>query len=821
MPITLKHINYADSNNIKLAKVNYNFDQLVANGGGPMGPQGALGQSGPQGTTGQMGFQGPIGDQGFQGPLGPATGNFWNKIPASAIDVETLNPVSNALDQFAPVVNIGYVENDPEYGPTAKLPLVGGKTQFQWRINRRSNASTNLRFLNSNLPGNLYDFKLQSLGAIQKMSMGFYDIGSGYTNSISTYKAGTTSFKGSNPSTESLTINDTAATFYTDTVFDSPAVIKRNLIIQDPTAATDKIAISSDNTGWVKFKSVQELGGTVPFGTIVSILPSIYADNSNFINSETINQGDTSPINITAGRGVGNYAGWYLCNGQQWTDGVMSVPELVNYNVPKLGNFIYDIEDNGLSSSPFGQGVAITPSPFKTHITGGSDIGMDVNLVSGLSYTVTSTVSASDVEVGPNNGTTYKLKQLPQIIYLGRNDLYWQQPGTNQNPPVPLNIFLDDINTGINKLNPDPYTVANINNQPANVSHQFQSFDINLTGGYYWSGTAASIIASITGLTTLPPYLTITGVTFGTGTYPTSIKINFSVSSHPSTAANITLGINTSGLITLATVPITLIRHDNSYGTSPTQYYTCSTPSTTTVNYNFNTGYYDYQLVYTAQPGYTFATTQFPGIFGATVYDGGFAWSPPAGSGWIIVKGPWTDYSLSNGNTTLTVNLRLDQVPLTGYATTIGYEIQILTNPTAPRISAPANATAEISPNNGTGIVTKNLTIENSTGGTVYLWVGIHQFYYTGSGGNAAISAEALFYYTDWLGFLVSELKSVGAIATTTGNFTNYSPSYTLPTGSTISCTFKRFATTDGQHDVKIYWSTSSLVTSTKTPILY
>ena len=54
MPISLKHINYtSDSDTIKLDKVNYNFDQLVANGGGPRGPQGAVGQTGPQGNTGQ------------------------------------------------------------------------------------------------------------------------------------------------------------------------------------------------------------------------------------------------------------------------------------------------------------------------------------------------------------------------------------------------------------------------------------------------------------------------------------------------------------------------------------------------------------------------------------------------------------------------------------------------------------------------------------------------------------------------------------------------------------------------------------------------
>jgi len=810
MPITLKHINHTDSASIKLAKVNYNFDQLVANGGGPMGPQGALGQTGPQGTTGQMGFQGPIGDEGFQGPDGPATGNFWNKLPASTIDVETLNPISNAVDQFAPVVNIGYIDQDPEYGATAKLPLVGGKTPFQWRINRRSNASNNLTFLNSEsaISGNAYNFRLESIGNAAHMSMGFLQ----YTDSYSEYTAGTTSFRGSITSTESFTINDTVATFYKDTVFDSPAVIKENLIIQDSTAGTDKIAISSNNNGLVKFKSVQELGGTVPFGTIVSILPSIFADNTKFINTETINQGDTSPINITAGKGVGNYEGWYLCNGQQWTDGVMTGPALVNYNVPMLGNFNYNIQDNNLSTNPFSQGSAVS-SNFRTHITGGSDIGMDVNLVSGLSYTVTSTVSTSTVQVGPSTtGTTYKLKQLPQIIYLGRNDLYWQQPGTNQNPPVPLTILLDDANNGANKLNPDPYPVATITNRPAGASYSFGT-SVTAPAGYYWS-TAPSI-GSITGL---PGYMTITGITLGSGTYPNIIMIMFSISSHPSSIANVTLGINTSTLTTLATVPITLIRHDNSYGTSPTQYYTCSTPSTTVVNYNFNTGYYDYQLVYTAQPGWKFTPTQFSGLFAGTTYDGGFAWSPPAGSGWIIVKGPWTDYSLSNNDTTLTVNLRLDQVPLTGYLTTIGYEIQITVTPTAPRISQRSQPFNEITQANGTQVVTNNLTIENGTGATVYLWLGVYQ----GSGTiNSAVYTDVSFSYVDWLGFTQTQTLSIWPANGTPVNTQYYSTSSYPLTGGSVTSVFKRYGTTDSSHSVKLFWSTSPSSTSPKTQLIY
>ena len=57
MALNLKQIFVADSDQIKLDKVNYNFDQLVANGGGPQGPQGI---QGPTGMTGPIGFFGPF-----------------------------------------------------------------------------------------------------------------------------------------------------------------------------------------------------------------------------------------------------------------------------------------------------------------------------------------------------------------------------------------------------------------------------------------------------------------------------------------------------------------------------------------------------------------------------------------------------------------------------------------------------------------------------------------------------------------------------------------------------------------------------------------
>jgi len=70
MALNLKEIFEGDSDIIKISKLNYNFDQLLANGGGPQGPQGiqgVTGISGPIGSTGPSGATGATGASGSNG----------------------------------------------------------------------------------------------------------------------------------------------------------------------------------------------------------------------------------------------------------------------------------------------------------------------------------------------------------------------------------------------------------------------------------------------------------------------------------------------------------------------------------------------------------------------------------------------------------------------------------------------------------------------------------------------------------------------------------------------------------------------------------
>ena len=74
MAITIYEIIASDTVSQFADKVNYNFDQLLQNGGGPAGPQGPQGPFGPTGPQGIIGPQGIRGSKWFQGSSFPTTG---------------------------------------------------------------------------------------------------------------------------------------------------------------------------------------------------------------------------------------------------------------------------------------------------------------------------------------------------------------------------------------------------------------------------------------------------------------------------------------------------------------------------------------------------------------------------------------------------------------------------------------------------------------------------------------------------------------------------------------------------------------------------
>ena len=109
MAINIQEILHpSDSDSIKFEKINYNFDQILANGGGPVGPKG---QKGIQGVVGLTGQKGELGEKGIKGDSGETT-SPWKSI---AIDLDALDGVNNVTflkpkpgtDKETPVIWLG------------------------------------------------------------------------------------------------------------------------------------------------------------------------------------------------------------------------------------------------------------------------------------------------------------------------------------------------------------------------------------------------------------------------------------------------------------------------------------------------------------------------------------------------------------------------------------------------------------------------------------------------------------------------------------------------------------------------------------------
>ena len=534
MAINLKQISVSDSDNIKLDKINYNFDQLVSNGGGPQGIIGPKGDTGPQGVTGATGEKGYQGYQGAQGPQGSNDTASWTRILGSGANLtaDTILPIHDNTMQYPPVVSVGFLETDPEYN-TAQ-PFSNGNSPYQWIINRKNHFKSNLRLTNAGIT-DYFDFIMNhdSLTGQNDLTI---QSNEGILSTINWY-AQNHIFKSNVTGANLLKISDSSIEYNTDTIFNRPVTINRNLTIGNSNAGVNKIAVASDNSGKVTFKTALEIGGIVPIGTIVSILPSVFMDSTKFVDSQIYDASNAPaknlPIRITVGGGVGDYAGWYLCNGKTWTDGID------NYQVPDLNSFSYSISDNTTSYDSNSQGnVNITNDD--TSLIGGADASLVATTPSPGIYSINGSVQTTDLSVASNGSTTFKIKKLPQIIYLGVEDLYWTDKGTL--PQVNNTYIFDDLNNTVTGCT----TVTKVIGHMEGIVSPALTFTVIITAPstYYFQTipTTASFIELESGYT-------ITNVASGGGTYPNSIVVTVSVSLHDFAGTTRNIQFNTIGNI--------------------------------------------------------------------------------------------------------------------------------------------------------------------------------------------------------------------------------------------------------------------------------
>ena len=447
MTINLKQIRVFDTDNIKLDKINYNFDQLIVNGGGPKGYNGPDGPLGPQGFQGVQGYQGPRGPQGAQGPNASSAASYWTPVAQNLSVVNSVaatlfskHPASGTIPTFAAVVGAGYIgaiaPNIPDNGYIMQQSNTSGLPKYQWVVNRRSGkVISNIWLTSSDVTNNAFNISMETTPGIilpHKLYLGFNNNQNSQLNLVSKEHIIRSALTGDNLlKIADITSLTPGGEINVDSLFKSKVTFNQKLNISDNSPALNKIVTAVDITGLVTYKTTDDLGGSVKIGTIISILPSIFSNGANFIDYQSI---DTSsnpnvPIQIRIGAGIGDYAGWYVCNGQTWKDG-----GAVSFTVPDTNSYSFQITSNPITADPNSQGYVLVTND-EIQILGGADININALQIGTVTaqYSVTTTNSAGNTDLTANpSGSGFQIKKLPQIIYLGANNLYWSQLGIGQ-----------------------------------------------------------------------------------------------------------------------------------------------------------------------------------------------------------------------------------------------------------------------------------------------------------------------------------------------------------------------------------------------------
>lgn len=414
--LNLKEILNTDSDIQKFDKINYNFDQIMSNGGGPMGSQGAQGPQGFTGLTGDTGAQGAQGPQGPQGAKGDTGIDHWTVNPGTNND--TFVPTHDGNKLNPPTVMVGVDVLDPIYNNVI--------TDAVMLINRKSSAYTyNYQLLDDSVSaasGNFAYTKLELINGKTVKTDGFDHIYDTISKRIAeTHVLG-------NGTVDYIIINANSLNVNVPAIFAAGVSVNGGpLEFNIGAPAAGDILVSVDNIGTASWKSLSSIGGAVPVGTVVSILTPVFLDANNFEKGYEQQLNVDDPLKINFGRGIGNYTGWYLCNGKTWTNGAA-----FNYEVPDLSSFSYSIDATPIPprTTGLGQGGVIHTNNIIA-IPGGAGVQMSAAYASGT-YTITTPVPNTTVDplYTAASGTQYNLYKMIHIVYVGETGLYWSDSGS-------------------------------------------------------------------------------------------------------------------------------------------------------------------------------------------------------------------------------------------------------------------------------------------------------------------------------------------------------------------------------------------------------
>jgi len=331
MAINIKELFSGDSSNIQLDKINYNFDQIVANGGGPIGLTGSKGDVGPQGAKGE---KGDTGSQGIKGDPGTATDYFVREEYSS--DYYSLSPVSDALHGSPAAIILGSltVPGDSPEDLGDEVPL---------KLYSRLSGSLRLADMSS---AYYVDVESRQSGGNFTLNFNKSPLGSGdyiYT------------FNGENLILKSGGVNKVNLGAVTST-FDSAIVLNSSLKITSGAAANRYLkSDASGNASWATLTTA------VPIGTIVMVSKFVLDSNVNWTGTYPA-VGDYDYV----GRGTGSWEGWYYCYGKTWVTGSTSfeTPDMrERYPIGYVGSPLsFAGVSTDVNSAAVGSGIASNTS---------------------------------------------------------------------------------------------------------------------------------------------------------------------------------------------------------------------------------------------------------------------------------------------------------------------------------------------------------------------------------------------------------------------------------------------------------------------------
>jgi hypothetical protein len=495
MSINIKEIFQSDNLSVSQDKINYNFDQILANGGGPQGLKG------DKGTTGALGSIGPKGDKGEVGAAGPKgnTGadGYWDlETYVSPIDQHTLIPkiqptsgstvgdkptnillgvtdpadAENAINKSSLFTLIDEnngsdwtnlisfrLKSGSAYSATTgvirMIPTSGGA-----RLKIAANGGNNIFELQSN------DIQLNDGNGITKLRI---------TNSLNE-AAGTWNFLASstiNIHATGFLNNDGTSNLYGNNNIGAPAKynniyggtnIMGDFLKIKPAGTTpvlNKILVAQDTDGYVAWRNPTEVIGMYPQGSIMFVSPTEITDTYFWLTNYDMNPSlitDPNAYWFGRGRNGTRWAGWYLLMGQTnaWYYSNTTLFSYVPTNVPgsiiigasgpddKVG-VTNDIFDSSMGLKKFnplngpsatnGYGANYQPQLRGTYTGGGSNTAMNIprDLTNFLD----------------NDGTYYDTLAsgaMADPIITGNPKIYPDDPGLSF-MPLPMAIYLGRV----------------------------------------------------------------------------------------------------------------------------------------------------------------------------------------------------------------------------------------------------------------------------------------------------------------------------------------------------------------------------------------